>query len=95
MSNLVPPVVPPMSPALRDRLYGVFSWIGGVVFLAFLVVGALAAQGIDVPNKVTAALAVASALLNGIDVWLKLVAKSNVPAVERDEPIDPDLDGVG
>lgn len=98
MSALTPPVVPPMSPRLREQLYAGFAWLGGIVFLAFIVVGALATYGIDVPNKVTAALGVASALLNGIDVWLKIVARTNVPATGgTDEPLepDPDIEGVG
>lgn len=96
MSNLTPPVVPPMTPKFRDRLYGVFSWVGAVVFVGFLVVGALVAQDVEVPKSVTATLGVASAVLNGIDVWIKRVAKSNVPATDAyDEPADPDLEGVG
>lgn len=86
MSNLIPPIAPPMSPSLRVRLYGAFSWVGGFLFLAFVTVGALESQGIDVSTPVTAALGVASALLNGIDVWLKLVAKSNVP--DTGQPFD-------
>lgn len=72
MSLPVPPT--PVIPArYRDRLYGVWSWAAGLVFLA--TIGWASIPGQDVPVW----LVVASVVVNGFGSLTGFLAKNNTP----------------
>lgn len=87
-----PPVVPPMSPALRERLYGVWGWIGAVLWVVGLLIAGVSVTaeslGMDasIPKPVLLGYGVAIYVIQGIGTWLNFVAKANVtPSIEPDE----------
>lgn len=101
MSTPTPPVVPPMSPTLRERLYGIWGWIGAVLFLIGLVIAGItvtaASMDLDVklPTIVLLVYGVAVYVTQNVGTWLNFVAKANVPDTGHVSGGDPDLDGVG
>jgi len=85
-----------MSPAFRERLYGIFAWAAVLVAVALVGVGSASGLDLEIPAGVGKGLAVAQAVIGTLWGWLGFVAKSNVPATDvYDEPTDPDLEGVG
>ncbi len=73
MSNAIPTVpTPPMSPRVREFLYGLLAWGAALVTLATLAFAALPAA------TVPAGLLVASVVLNAAWTVLGFKAKSNV-----------------
>lgn len=101
MSTPTPPVVPPMSPTLRERLYGIWGWIGAALFLIGLVIAGItvtaASMGlnIELPAAVLLVYGVAVYVTQNVGTWLNFVAKANVPDTGHPASGDPDLEDVG
>lgn len=91
MSNLVPLAVPPMSPQVRELLYGVFAWASLVVTTALSVIGAAIGLGVDVPTVIPTYLAITQTGIGTAWGFLGLVAKKNVPDTGQAFD-DPDLE---
>lgn len=66
-------VLPPMSPAVRDFLYGLLAWAAGLVTLATFVLAAV--PEFALPTWFVAV----NAGINGAWTLLGFVAKDNVP----------------
>lgn len=91
MSNLIPVAVPPMSPQVRELLYGVFAWASLIVTTSLSVVGAAIGLGVDVPDQIPTGLAITQTGIGTAWGFLGLVAKKNVP--DSGEAFDdPDLE---
>ena len=86
MSNLTPVPVPPMSPRVRDRLYGIFSWLALGIATALAIVGSAIGLGVDVPQEIPTWLAVAQTGVGTAWGYLGFVAKANVP--DTGQPFD-------
>lgn len=95
MSNLVPLAVPPMSPQLRERLYGIFAWASLLLTTSLSVVGAAIGLGVDVPQEIPTYLAIGQTGVGTAWGFLGFVAKSNVPDTGHAASGDPDLGDVG
>ena len=80
MSSIpTPPVVPPMSPRVRDLLYGIFAWLALAAAATLVATGALTGLGVDVPKVIGLTAVTVQTVVGSVWGWLGFVAKANVP----------------